>query len=64
MKKKIKLHGECIITTCHLPKQATKIVPSNNHYHIVADSDTTGNHHVVEVGDGVSLYTHEDKIYM
>ena len=44
------LHGECIITAriAGIPATATPVNPTNN-YVIVADSETTGNHHVVDV---------------
>jgi len=64
MKTKVKLHGEVIIRKSELPKDAVQIKPSNNSCHIVADSETTGNHHVVEYCDDTKIYTHEDKLFM
>jgi len=46
------LHGECIITVRvgSIPAEATKLDLTGKPYIIVAPSETTGNHHVVEVG--------------
>ena len=56
----LKLHGEAMIFRSKLPKSAKPIKPSNPGYHIIADSETTGNHHVVDVEDGVQFYMDED----
>lgn len=50
------LHGEAMIFNSSLPKDAKKINPSNKEYHIIADSETTGNHHVISAGEGVEFY--------
>ena len=50
------LHGEAlIIKGVKLPKDAVPFQPSNSQYHIIADSETTGNHHVVD-NAGVSWF--------
>jgi len=46
------LHGECIITVREtgIPTNAVKLDLTGKPHIIVAPSETTGNHHVVEVG--------------
>lgn len=59
------LHGEAMIFPSSLPESAKAIKPSNDRYHIIADSETTGNHHVVDVYDGIQFYVDElNKTYM
>ena len=50
------LHGEAMIFRSALPQDATEITPSNKEYHIIADSETTGNHHVVDAVPGVRFF--------
>lgn len=54
------LHGEAMIFSCSLPKGVKKIETSNKSYHIIADSETTGNHHVVDLVEGTEFYMDED----
>ena len=54
------LHGEAMIFQSTLPKSAKKIKPSNEEYHIIADSETSGNHHVIDYGEKVEFYMDED----
>jgi cupin superfamily acireductone dioxygenase involved in methionine salvage len=62
MKRKTKtetdviLHGEAMIFNSALPQDAKKIKASNKEYHIIADSETTGNHHVISAHEGVEFY--------
>ena len=58
------LHGECMIFKSALPKDAKKIDLKGNSYLIVADSETTGNHHVVDAAPSVTFYESEGKRYM
>jgi hypothetical protein len=55
------LHGEAMVFPSKLPEGLKQIKPSNHEtgFHIVADSETTGNHHVVDTFDGVDLYEDE-----
>lgn len=57
-KNEVILHGECMVFPASLPKNAKK-KKVNSSYVIVADSETTGNHHVVDVLDGVDFYEDE-----
>ena len=54
------LHGEAMIFKSQLPSNVKPINPSNGTYHIIADSETTGNHHVIDcVGRGVNFFQDE-----
>lgn len=65
------LHGECIITIKEggIPAGAVKLDLTGKPHIIVAPSETTGNHHVVEVGykdsyakqDGVAVMDHPQR---
>ena len=48
------LHGECGILAAKIPADATAIQPKDNVL-ILADSETTGNHHVLDVIPGVEV---------
>ena len=59
------LHGEAMIVPAPaLPEGAVKIEPSNNSYQVIADSETTGNHHVVDSGEGVFFFQKGDSLFM
>jgi len=53
------LHGECMVFKSELPANAKKMQVKNN-FVIVAPSETTGNHHVVDVMPGVEFYEDEN----
>lgn len=53
------LHGECMVFKSKLPSSAKKI-NHNNSYIIIAPSETSGNHHVVDVQPGVEFYQDDD----
>lgn len=51
------LHGECIVTPCDIPSDAAPTKPNTDlGYMIVADSEVTGNHHVVDLTEGVQFF--------
>lgn len=52
------LHGECMVFKSKLPLNIKK-KNSKLNYMIVADSETTGNHHVVDIIDGINFYEDE-----
>ena len=54
------LHGECMVFASKLPLNAKKL--EKRPYVIVAPSETTGNHHVVEYGDGVDFFEPENGV--
>lgn len=58
------LHGECIIFQSEIPQQAVKESPEGD-YVIIAPSEVTGNHHVIDLPEsGVEFFTHENKRFM
>lgn len=58
-------HGELGIfkTENAIPEGAT-LVKQNGGKYIVADSETTGNHHCVEAKEGVELYEKDGVMYL
>lgn len=58
------LHGECLLFPSTLPEGAVKIKTTNDQFHIVADSETTGNHHVIDINDSVNFYNAGGVTYM
>jgi hypothetical protein len=51
------LHGECIVTPGKIPNDAVLKSPNTTQgYMIVADSEVTGNHHVVDLFEGVQFF--------
>lgn len=65
MKEKIWLHGEVIIkkTIGNIPEGAKKIKAENGAYKI-ADSETTGNHHLLEEIEGIDVYEKDGMFYV
>lgn len=58
------LHGECIIhTISSLPAGAKKVKTQGEH-HIIAPSETSGNHHVIDIKEGVEFYEKGGVLYM
>ena len=58
------LHGECMVFVSKLPYNAKKI-QTKDKFVIVAPSETTGNHHVVDVHPGVEFFEGENgTLYM
>lgn len=57
-------HGEL---TIHLIKElptGSKKVKSDKDFYILADSENTGNHHVLEKKEGIELYERDGILYM
>jgi hypothetical protein len=69
MKKKLKvqpeviLHGECMVFAAEIPMAAQTMKVSSD-YLIVADSETTGNHHVIDRAKGVEFLEHEGRRFL
>lgn len=63
--EKIWLHGEVCIKKVNgvIPKGAKKVKAMNGVYKI-ADSETTGNHHLLEEIKGVDLYEKDGVFYL
>ncbi len=69
MKKKYKGHGEALfLEVDELPKDAKKVIPNGSMLAagglIVANSETSGNHHVVELKEGVEFFERDGVLYM
>lgn len=69
--KQVILHGEAMIFPVNeIPTDAVQIAPTQPDYHIIADSETTGNHHVVSTlrhkkkSDKVRFFKKKDIVYM
>jgi hypothetical protein len=62
MMNELILHGEAMIFKSTLPDNIKQIQPTNVGlgFHIIADSETTGNHHVVDVNESTSFFTNDD----
>ena len=58
------LHGEAILFESNLPADAVEIKPTHSTYHIIADSETTGNHHVVDMVCGTKVYKASNRIFI
>lgn len=58
------LHGEAMIMPASLPADAVEIKPSNDNYHIIADSETTGNHHVIDTVPGTRFFKSGSRTFM
>lgn len=54
--KQVILHGEAMLFPSQLPSDAEPIQSSHAEYHIIADSETTGNHHVIDSVPGVRYF--------
>lgn len=66
MKKALILHGEAMIFQSEIPANAVPIKSSHPNFHIIADSETTGNHHVVDCNaiDFQFFRTPDGTVYM
>lgn len=57
-------HGECLITGIEsIPSEAKKKIDNSATFKL-ADSETTGNHHLLEMGPHVSLYEANGVVFM
>lgn len=57
-------HGECVVKKItKLPERLKKIKGDGEKY-IVADSETTGNHHCIEEKEGVEMYEKDGVLYL
>lgn len=58
------LHGEVsLVKVNSIPKDAKKVSPHGKFF-IVADSETSGNHHVVDLIDEMEIYEKDGKFYV
>lgn len=56
------LHGECHIYKSSIPAGAIKKEVKN--FQIIAESEQSGNHHVIDAVDGVEFYEHEGTLFV
>lgn len=63
--EEVYFHGEVLIKKIkgEIPKDAKKIMPGNGAYK-VADSETTGNHHLLEAIEGVDVFEKDGMFYV
>ena len=58
------LHGEVVIFSgAKLPEGAKKVAPKKNCY-ILANSETTGNHHILVADEGVDVYEKDGVLFV
>jgi hypothetical protein len=57
------LHGEAMIFESDIPENAKKLEITDKHL-VIADSETTGNHHVVSNSEGCTFYELDGIRYM
>lgn len=57
------LHGEAMVFASSIPSDATPI-QVDGPYLVIADSETTGNHHVIDAVPGVSFLEHQGRRFM
>jgi hypothetical protein len=62
-KRRVVLHGEAMITESKLPSGAESLEVKGDHL-IIADSETTGNHHIVENAEGCEFFVSDGIRYM
>ena len=58
------LHGECIVTRVDTIPPTAKRIAVDGAFKIVAPSETTGNHHVVDTPVGVNFFQDGDTLFM
>jgi hypothetical protein len=63
-KPSVILHGEAMLFPVELPTDAVEIKPTNSEMHIIADSETTGNHHVIDMVPGTKVYRSGDRTFI
>ena len=57
------LHGEVILVECKIPKEAKRIEIKSN-FHVIGESETSGNDHRIAVKEGVELYELNGTLYI
>lgn len=65
-KNSVILHGECMVFRSSLPNDIEKITSENENYMVIADSEVTGNHHVVDLAPMVNFFRQKgtDRLFM
>jgi len=57
------IHGETIVNKINKLPKGIKKVELKGKYQIIANSEVTGNHHVVDLVEGVEFYEKEGTLY-
>lgn len=57
-------HGECQLNKIKTLPQGVELKKTTGEYQIVAESEVTGNHHVIDLKDGVEFYEKDGVLYM
>lgn len=57
------IHGEVFLYKSKLPKDARKLDEISD-YKIIANSETTGNHHVIDIEEGIEFYEKDGVLYL
>lgn len=61
---KVYFHGELtILSGAKIPHEAKK-VETKKKFHILAESETSGNHHILVCEEGVDLYEKDGTLYV
>jgi hypothetical protein len=63
-KAKAVLHGEAIIFEASIPASARPVPAPTTGYRIIAPSEVTGNHHVIDCPRGVEFLEDDGKFWM
>ena len=58
------LHGEAQINKINELPNGINYVKTKGNYHIIAESEVTGNHHVIDLKEGVEFYEKNGTLYL
>ncbi len=61
---KTHLHGESQLNKIEELPAGVKEVKTNGEYHIIAESEISGNHHVIDLNEDVKFYEKDGIFYM
>lgn len=57
-------HGECLMKcVSEIPKNAKEVKPKKGIW-IIAESEQSGNHHIIEESDGLEMYEENGVLYL
>lgn len=62
--KNVYLHGEVVVLSGSSVPVGAKKVKAGKFGWILANSETTGNHHILEETEGVEVYEHEGTLFV
>lgn len=57
------VHGECFVFKSNIPSNAQKKI-IDAPFMIIANSEVTGNHHVIDIKDGINFYENNGILFM